>query len=536
MSENSAEKRRPETTILTIDFDRLIWPFLILHVVLWTLLGISTQPNPPLDVIEAIAWGQHWQWGYWKHPPLGAWIAAASFNLGGAELFYLTTHLLYALGFYAIWRLGRDVLGALPALIALLLFEGLYYTTFAGLEFNANTVLYPFWGLCVWLYYRAVMAGGGWPVWLALGLCAGLGMLGKYVFAVLLLLLALHFLCAAERRRLLATSGPWITVAVAVLVFLPHLCWMMAHDFITLRYLTARGDELGDLPDIMEHLWLPVSFFLVQILHLILPLILCLMIFGLPKYADLLGRLRESAAQRYVLLVGFAPLLLAVGTGVVFGLELQDMWAAPLLFAAPLALVVLLWSPATMRRLKLFSGVYFVVAALVLLAPIAVNLLSPYITERGKRIHFPGEMLARAHHAAWCAAGFEVPPHILGGDIWLVGNVAVFARKNWPEGTSPLLLIDGALDKSPWIQPDDLTTEALAVFWMSDKRGKRIASLEEAIEKGLIGSDINPDHLSPQPPIILDWQGTAGSLPPVIINWAAQAPQFPHPSHYCDLE
>src|SRR5579859_7538300 len=47
--------------------------FALLHLALWTLVPTLLCRNLPLDVLEGIAYGQHWQWGYWKHPPL-PWI------------------------------------------------------------------------------------------------------------------------------------------------------------------------------------------------------------------------------------------------------------------------------------------------------------------------------------------------------------------------------------------------------------------------------------------------------------------------------
>ena len=41
---------------------------------LWTLVPALTHHNLPLDVIEQTAWGAEWQLGYFKHPPMAAWL------------------------------------------------------------------------------------------------------------------------------------------------------------------------------------------------------------------------------------------------------------------------------------------------------------------------------------------------------------------------------------------------------------------------------------------------------------------------------
>ena len=57
----------------------LVIGFAILHAVLWTLILINLKAaqDVHMDVAEAYAWGQKFQLGYGKHPPLSGWIKAA---------------------------------------------------------------------------------------------------------------------------------------------------------------------------------------------------------------------------------------------------------------------------------------------------------------------------------------------------------------------------------------------------------------------------------------------------------------------------
>ena len=47
------------------------------HFVVWTVACLATQPNATLDTVEMVFWGRHWLWGYYKHPPLPAWISSS---------------------------------------------------------------------------------------------------------------------------------------------------------------------------------------------------------------------------------------------------------------------------------------------------------------------------------------------------------------------------------------------------------------------------------------------------------------------------
>jgi 4-amino-4-deoxy-L-arabinose transferase-like glycosyltransferase len=126
---------------------------------------------------------------------------------------YLLSQLMVGGGLVASWLLARDLLrheahSERLALVAVAALEGVHYYSLSSVEFNANVVMYPFWAgatLCAWRALTPHLrpsAGApatlGW--WLDLGLCTGLGLLGKYVFALLpLALLAFMLLNSAGR-------------------------------------------------------------------------------------------------------------------------------------------------------------------------------------------------------------------------------------------------------------------------------------------------------------------------------------------------
>src|SRR5476649_445724 len=60
----------------------LVIGFAAVHAVLWTLILINLKAaqDVHMDVAEAYAWGQKFQFGYGKHPPLSGWIAGLWFT------------------------------------------------------------------------------------------------------------------------------------------------------------------------------------------------------------------------------------------------------------------------------------------------------------------------------------------------------------------------------------------------------------------------------------------------------------------------
>src|SRR5258705_12139380 len=98
---------------------------LALHVAVWTLLPALLSHNLQLALVEDLALGREWQLGYWKHPPLPWWAADAIYRLtGSVNAVYLLGPLSAVSCMVAVWLLGRDIVGGLQALIAVLALEG----------------------------------------------------------------------------------------------------------------------------------------------------------------------------------------------------------------------------------------------------------------------------------------------------------------------------------------------------------------------------------------------------------------------------
>ena len=72
----------------------LVIGFATAHAVLWTfiLINLKAAQDVHMDVAEAFAWGQKFQLGYGKHPPLAGWVAGLWF-----KLFPVTDWATYAL-------------------------------------------------------------------------------------------------------------------------------------------------------------------------------------------------------------------------------------------------------------------------------------------------------------------------------------------------------------------------------------------------------------------------------------------------------
>ncbi len=334
---------------------RLFWAFATLHVLVWTVVPTLTHPNRPLDMVEMLFWGRNWQLGYAKHPPLPAWLAQATFVVAGGKAWtqYLVAQLGVAASFWAAWRLGRELVGPWPALCAATLLEACSYYNVMTNDLNNSIVLVPLWALATLFLYWA-LAGDQLRYWAATGALVGLGMLAKYDMATLVLAMLALPLLNARARAALATPGPWLTLAMALLVFAPHAAWIVSNHFMTFTYLVRRA---GPAHGWLDHLSNPLEFLSAQLLAL-LPALLV----AWPLWRDRLNRqvLRTTTAGQgdtlkrdYLLVVCFGPCALDVALSIVTGLKPQSMWGAPMWTFSALALCFFIApaaSPAICQR------------------------------------------------------------------------------------------------------------------------------------------------------------------------------------------
>ena len=392
--------------------------FLAVHVVVWTLVPLFTHPNPPLDVLECAAWGQSPALGYFKHPPLPAWLTDAACRLGraltgsGAWPVYLLSQGFMALTFLAVWRLARRLLAPPLALLAVVALELSPWYTLATGEFNHNIAVLAFFALSIDAFERAVHRGRR-ADWLRLGLWLALGGLSKYVIVLLALSMAAFLVLHAPARRLLRTRGPYLALAAAVVLCLPHLVWLVRNDFLPISYALARG--IG-APVPWPRLLHPVYFTSAQALYLVL------VVFSLLPVLGLRWRARASRDARALLAaVTFGPFVLMVLLSLLTGMRIRTMWGLPFWSTLPLFLLyVFARRPVAV---PLSFRLVTVLMPLFAAAAVAMNVAGPHVTGVAIRIHFPGRALTAAATETWSARAAG-PLERVGGDPFLAANVS----------------------------------------------------------------------------------------------------------------
>ena len=467
----------------TLSITAQLWLLLLVHVALWTWVGVSSRSNfdTPGDMVEAYAWAQGWQWGYYKHPPLSAWIAGLWFSVVPESQFgySLLAALNGAVGLAGLAVLGREFLPRPWVLLAVAVAALAPGMSTLGMRFNPNAILISSWpwalALSVRLLHRgrardAVLCGAVWA----------LAMLGKYYSAVLLLSMLAAALCWPAWRARLLTAPVALATAVFVLCVAPHAGWLLVQTQGPLQYAQdATGHQSTG-----ESALRALSFALTQG---VFPLLACLALsrslVGPARRRALLAAatapLRPSNEPTWLL----AVLPIAVTMGVTMLTGARTAWVWGLAIAAGLALLAASRARnagATLSLPRLWRTLAVIWLVIALLAPLWWQARAAF---DARSVSEPREELAQAVDALWQReVGTRLP--WVSGTRALAASVAFYADSH-PNYWS----LWNARVETPWTdlgeiasrggmivcEPSDEACQTLAESWSADRRGLRVA-------------------------------------------------------------
>ncbi|MCC7006613.1 MAG: glycosyltransferase family 39 protein [Ottowia sp.] len=494
---------------------------IVFQLLVWTCVPLISGYPPGLDVVEMHAWSLAPQWGYYKHPPLPAWIFAGSeWLLGKTQLaLVLPSAASIALTYWAIARLGKKILAPKLLIIALLLSAtSLFYQLWA-VNFNHNVAQIPAWAWSLTLFYEAITYQRIRD-WFALGAMFGLALLAKYT-AILIIPCAILFILSTQSCRARLQLRPiWFGVLAGILVFGPHLIWLARHHFGPLHYVSERLGQEASKSSWAIHF---ASFIgMVLLAHIVT--ITCAAWAARRGLSQKLGehtpapRTHDHCASahsgkltnnvqhadahtyhsRFLFIMGLGPLCLALLIGLT-GETLEPMWSSAMLpLLAPL-LVYQLASRANVffHRRWLYAWVFFqlLVAAAFLIKGSAIYYT---ISHKSARAIYPAQALATQVVQGWQAHVPHQALRIVAGPIWEAGVISFYAP------STPHVLTEGDFATAPWITPAQVTAcgmvllqptpEILARFPGAQQQSKLVLP---AIAPGLPGAEVTWALLPP---------------------------------------
>src|SRR5579864_3502605 len=217
----------------------LVVSFALVHGVLWTriLIDLKAAQDVHMDVAEAFAWGQKFQLGYGKHPPLAGWVAGLWF-----KFFPVADWATYALamttlgcGLVISWFIALRVVDRRRAFFAVVVLALYPIFNFKGFKYNPDLLQLVTLPLVVLAYLNA-FEKRSWKSGIWLGLAGALALMTKYWVLTMIGAIGLAALFHPDRRRFLTSPAPWVAIAVAAVAMIPHLVWLKEVDFVPLTY------------------------------------------------------------------------------------------------------------------------------------------------------------------------------------------------------------------------------------------------------------------------------------------------------------
>lgn len=427
------------------------------YALLWWIYAIIAKGSQDIhfDMGEVVSWSLIPAYGYPKHPPFPAWVAAAWFAVFPYAdwAFYLLSTVSIGVALWFAWLIAaRTVEGHKRALaLTLLMFSPSF--NLQPLKFNSNALLIPVWAAASYLFLRSFAERN-----LLWGVLAGIGaavaMLTKYWSIFLILGFVAAALAHPKRWDYLRSPAPWASVVAGALVFAPNIVSLFAYDFRSFGYATGSHAVTGFdvLLDSFANYFGGVLFLTAGVTLVMLacrPNAAALRDMLLPREVD---RRMLAIATWTALLV---PLLMALALRT----RLATLWTLPMWSMLPALLL-------STRRLQTTRSAAAGVLAAALAFPLIAILLSPAVAVFLHRDGVPNHashyrLIAAAVERAWSNVT-PAPLRLFGSDTNIVNGAGFYLRGK------PLRIDIGGPQDTPWADGARIAREGIALACAAD--------------------------------------------------------------------
>lgn len=481
----------------------VFWTVALTQSLLWAVIPSLFYSAPPGDVPLLLAIGHEFVLGSYLGPPLAFWLGEVAFRLAGSVGIYLLAQVCIVVTYWAVFTLGRRIVGTRHAVLGVLLMVGIASFAVPSPEFGPAVLAAPLWALALLHYWRAVGEGER-GYWFLLALDLGLLLLVNYVGLILFALLTVFTWAVPRGRRALFNPEPWIAVALLVIVLFPHAVWLASN-----RDLVIGGfSDAVPAGRLSPGTWLCVTLVLA---HLGLVLLVALAS-GWPR------RRRERApeidrnpvaplARGYVYFFALTPALAAIVIAYASGRLGPFASLTPLLVLSGLAVVVAAGDSVPLYRERLVSsawlGLLVAPPALVALGITLLPWVLPVDLKVAQPVHQVGGFFAETFQRR-----IGKPLNFISGDPRLAPLVAMGAP------TRPQVYFAWAPERSPWVSAADVIAQGGILVWpATDNIGAPPPTLKEQFPA-----------LAPEPPRSFA-RSVQGLLPLIKLGWSVLRPQ-----------
>ncbi len=485
-----------------------VWIAALLQAALWTLVPTLLYSGPPGDLPFVLAIGNELQLGTYLGAPLAFWLAEGAYMLAGNQLFgvYLLSQICVVVTYWAVFALGRAIVGAQHAALAVLLMVGISTFTVPTPDFGPATLTMALWAL-VLLHYWLAVSEGKRGYWVALAVEIGLLFLTTYAGLLLLAVLALFTAVNKRARAAMRSSDPWLASIVAIIVLLPHLLWLSE----TGAGLESRLTQLRTAESAINNFyaWMR-QVALILAAHAGLAVLVSAVV-GWPWVTEepspvIVRAPVDPFARQFILYFALVPALVATTAAVLAGWPSPVGGTAPLVVFSGLAIVLLAGNGIELSHQHIVIATWF---GLLLVPPVLAALAVYTLPWFGVdlNVNKPARQIGQ-----FFADRFQ---RRTGATLDIVaGDPRTAALISLGSASRPSLFLDATPERTPWVTFDELRRKGAIVVWpTTDTAGMPPPDIKERFP------DIVPDATW-----VFD-RPVSGRLPALRYGWAVIRPQ-----------
>jgi 4-amino-4-deoxy-L-arabinose transferase-like glycosyltransferase len=485
----------------------MFWVAALAQGMLWTVVPSLFYAAPPGDVPLVLAVGREWLLGSPYGPPLAFWLANIAFTLGGIVGVYLLSQLCVVVTFWAVFTLGRRILGAAHAAMAILLMAGISVFTVPTVEFSQSVLAMPLTALTLLFGYRA-LADNRRGDWIGAGTTLGLLLLTTYAGLILLVLMTVFVLATAQGRSRLRSLGPWMAALIVIIIVSPHLYWLYSTGVNPLPKLDALPGLFGGEKRLLAWGNLLLLLLFSHAGLVVLAMVAGGVLAGNNTPAPAVERVpAERFAKTFVYYFALAPAFVATLLAVLTGHAGPVGGSGPLVVLSGLAVIVAAGDMIRLYRQRISALVWL---GLLIVPPtviVAATVTLPWTAAVDLEVSKPANAMGQFFSDTFRRRTGR-PLAIVVGDVRTAGLVA-FASPDRPS-----LYIDGSPALSPWLSDNAVREKGAILVWSAvDAAGTPPPALKARF----------PDMVT-EVPRSFD-RSMQGRLPLLRIGWAMIRPR-----------
>src|SRR5499426_2989651 len=490
-----------------------VWLAALAQALLWLLVPSLFYAGPPGDLPNVLAVGHEFQLGTYLGPPLAFWLAELAFDVAGRSMVgvYLLSQACVVVAYWAVFALGRSIVGAQHAALAVLLMVGIAAFTVPTPDFGPVVLTMPLWAIILLHYWRAVGEGRR-GYWLPLAIEIGLLLLTTYVGLILVGLLVLFTVANRRARAALKSYDPLISALVIAMVIGPHLVWLAdwGEGLRPMLFRLRRPEAVAG-----NFIAWARQIALIFAAHAGL-IVLVALVAGWPwprhdPAPVIVRRPVDPFARQFVYFFAVAPAFAGTLVAVLIGWSAPVGGIAPLVILSGLLVVVAAGDGIEFSRQHVVIAAWFGLLVIPPIMAVAALVGLPWLNI-DLRVTYPAEAMARFFSESFERRAGK-PLEIVTGDPRTAALVALGAPSR------PSVFLSATPERSPWVTEDAIKSKGAIVVWPTrDTAGTPPPALKERFPE-----------MVPEVPRVFE-RAVQGRLPLIRIGWAVLRPQEQPPA------